>query len=437
MANPPWVGYTETMKTTAAVTVVPGSPAPRLLLTDPAVLADPFSAYGAAREMFPVARLLAPGVHPMWAVTRYHDARAMLNSRQFGFTLESLTLRPDMPDAGVEYLRSMLLDDEVHRRLRRLVAPAFTPRHARALRPIIEAVTDSLLDEMVARAVDGQVDLLGDFARALPMDVLSGLMGIPDEDRQLWRIYGAAVSAGEGDRWREVMSGVLECTHRAIAHRRKSPGTDLISDLIRIQADDGDRLTDTEAAGLVWLLMVASSTTADFVANAVLALLAHPAQAKLLRADPRRMPSAVEELLRWCSLNVFSIPRYAREHLDLHGVSIQKGEPVVALLVSANRDPRAYPEPDRLDISRPEGTPTSLTFAHGPHICTGAAIARVMVDVALTALLHRFPDLRLAVAASEVKRVKDPGTWRVEALPVCLGKERRGQRLPGTARDGG
>lgn len=400
--------------------LVPGSQIPRMLLVDPTVLSDPFRAYGAAREQFPVARLLAPGMRPMWALTRYHDSRAMLNSAQFEFTVNSLTIRPDMPDSGLTYLESMLIDGDVHRRLRRLVAGAFTPRHAQRLRPQMAGIVAGLLDEMAANAVDGRVDLLGHFARPLPMDVLCGLMGIPAADRMLWRSYGAAVSAGEGDRWSDVMPGVLESTHRAIEGRRADPGADLISDLVRVQAEDGDRLSDTEITGLIWLIMVAASTTADFVANAVLALLTHPDQRAALRSGAVPMPHAVEELLRWCSLNVISIPRYAREDLDLHGAPVKAGDPVVAVLVAANRDPRVYRDPDRLDFNRPPDTAGSLTFAHGPHICIGAALARVLVDVALTGLQERFPDLALAVAPDRLQRVKDPGTWRLQALPVHL-----------------
>ncbi|MDY7086148.1 MAG: cytochrome P450 [Actinomycetota bacterium] len=400
--------------------LVPGSQIPRLLLVDPAVLSDPFTAYGAAREEFPVARLLAPGMRPMWALTRYHDSRAMLNSPQFQFNVDSLTLRPDMPDSGLTYLESMLVDGDVHRRLRRLVAGAFTPRHAQRLRPQMAAIVAGLLDELAANTVGGEVDLLEHFARPLPMDVLCGLMGIPAADRMLWRSYGAAVSAGEGDRWSDVMPGVLDSTRRAIEGRRADPGDDLISDLVRIQAEDGDRLSDTEITGLIWLIMVAASTTADFVGNAVHALLTHPDQHAALRSGSVPMARAVEELLRWCSLNVISIPRYAREDLDLHGAPVKAGDPVVAVLVAANRDPRVFPDPDRLDFNRPPGTPGPLTFAHGPHICIGAALARVMVDVALTGLQQRFPGLEPALAAEELKRVKDPGTWRLEALPLRL-----------------
>ncbi|MEU5907136.1 cytochrome P450 [Micromonospora sp. NPDC047467] len=367
-----------------------------------------------------MARLLAPGLRPMWALTRYHDSRAMLNSSQFQFTVDSLTIRPDMPDSGLTYLESMLIDGNVHRRLRRLVASAFTPRHAQRLRPQMALIVAGLLDDLAANAVDGQVDLLEHFARPLPMDVLCGLMGIPASDRALWRSYGAAVSAGEGDRWSDVMPGVLESTRRAIEGRRTDPGADLISDLVRVQADDGDRLNDTEITGLIWLIMVAASTTADFVANAVLALLTHPLQREALRSGVVPMPRAVEELLRWCSLNVFTIPRYAREDLDLHGAPVKAGDPVVAALVAANRDPRVYPDPDRLDFDRPSGTPSSLTFAHGPHICIGAALARVLVEVALTGLQERFPGLASAAEPDGLKRVKDPGTWRLESLPVRL-----------------
>jgi cytochrome P450 len=211
----------------------------------------------------------------------------------------------------------------------------------------------------------------------------------------------------------------MEGARAAIARRRDEPGDDLVSDLISTQAEDGDRLTDTEMVTLIWHLVLAGQTPTNLIANAVVALLTHPDQITALREDPGLMPDAVEELTRWCGPVLLSIPRYAREDVELYGTPVRRGEPVTAAIAAANRDPRAFADADRLDVTRPKGPSGHLGFAHGPHFCLGASLARVQTQVALTALLRRFPDLTPAADPDEV-RAPDPGTWRVTALPVIL-----------------
>jgi cytochrome P450 len=218
---------------------------------------------------------------------------------------------------------------------------------------------------------------------------------------------------------RRVSAGRRRGPGSGRGRRRAEPAEDLLSDLVHAQVEDGDRFSDVELVTLVWHLVLAGQPPTNLIANAVETLLRHPDQLAALRADTTLMPSAVEELLRWCGPQLLTIPRYAREDVELWGVVIRKGEPVTAAIVSANRDPRAFPEPDRLDVTRPAGSPAHLGFAHGPHFCLGAPLARVETEVALTALLRRFPDLALA-SPGEVARTPDPGTWRLASLPVTL-----------------
>jgi cytochrome P450 len=171
---------------------------------------------------------------------------------------------------------------------------------------------------------------------------------------------------------------------------------------------------------LVWHLVLAGQTPTNLIAKAVETLLAHPDQLAALRGDTTLMPRAVEELLRWCGPQLLTILRYTREDVEIGGVLIEAGEPVTAAIVAANRDPRAFADPDRLDISQAAGPSGHLGFAHGPHFCLGASLARAQTEVALTALLRRFPDLALAIPPQDVRRVPDPGTWRLAALPVTL-----------------
>jgi cytochrome P450 len=392
---------------------------PEIDLGDAEVIRDPFAAYGQVRERSALARLLASGFGSMWAVTRHDGARALLGDPRFELNTGSF-IRPDVPEDCLPYMRTMSeMDGPEHTRLRRLVSPAFTARRAAGFRPRIEPIVENLLDDLPDHAEGGSVDLFRHLARPLPMDVICELVGIPEPDRPRWREYGATVAAGAGQGFADAIPGIMGGAKAAVARRRDEPGDDLLSELIRTQSEDGDRLSDTEMVTLVWHLVIAGQTPTNLIANAVAALLSHPGQLAALREDPGLMPRAVEELMRWCGPTLLSVPRYAREDVELCGTPVRKGEPVTAAIAAANRDPRAFADPDRLDITRAAGPSGHLGFAHGPHFCLGASLARVQTDVALTALLRRFPDLAPAVAPEEL-RAPDPGTWRLTALPVTL-----------------
>ncbi|OXM74282.1 MULTISPECIES: cytochrome P450 [Amycolatopsis] len=377
---------------------------PEISLTDPEVLADPFAAYGRAREQSPVARVGAPGFGPVWAATRHETARAVLSDPHFELSSNSYQ-QPDVPEHCRAYLRTMSeVEGPEHARLRRLVSPAFSARRALDFRPRIEPLVGRLFDDLPAEA-----DLLRDFARPLPMDVICELVGIPDEDRPRWREHGIAVANGYGPAFAAAIPGIMAGAQAAIARRRAEPGDDVLADLIRAE----DRLSDTEMVTLVWHLVLAGQTPANLIANAVAALLEHPDQLAVLRADPGLMPRAVDELIRWCGPTLMTIPRYAHEDVELEGVLIREGDAIVAAVAAANRDPRAFTDPDRFDVTRPGGG--HLGFGHGPHFCLGAALARVQTEVALTALLRR------EFEPVEVERMPDPGTWRLSSLVVRFG----------------
>ncbi|HEY3610115.1 MAG TPA: cytochrome P450 [Pseudonocardiaceae bacterium] len=391
---------------------------PEIDLSDSAVLRNPFTAYGAARERSPLARLVTPGFGAMWAVTRYEDAKAMLADPRFELSAESY-LRPEVPEHCQKYMRTMQeMDGPEHTRLRRLVSPSFTARRAAECRPRITRIVATLLDELVQQAHGGTIDLLAHFARPLPINVICELVGIPPEDRGAWRTYGAAIATGHGPAFAEAIPAIMRDAVTAVARRAQQPGADLLSELIGIHADDQDRLSETELVTLVWHLVLAGQTPTNLVANAVEALLGHPEQLAALRADESRMPGAVEELTRWCGPQLLSLPRYAREDTDVAGRPVGKGEPVTAALACANRDPRVFTNSEQLDIHRPAGRPAHLGYAHGPHFCLGAALARVQTEVALAVLLRRFP--ALALADGGARRVPDPGTWRLTTLFVTV-----------------
>jgi len=274
---------------------------PEIDLTDPKVLTDPFTAYDQAREASALAKLVIPGFGPFWAVTRYAEARAMLSDPRFEVNSGSFMRPPGIPEHCLEYMRTMSEQDgPEHRRLRRLVAPAFTPKRAAQLRPRLVAITERLLDALPAHAEDGVVDLVPHFARPLPIDVICELTGIPDADRPRWREYGAAVASGMGPDFAAAIPAIIEGARAAVARSRAEPGDDLIGDLVRVQEGDGDRLSDTELVTLVWHLVLGGQTPVNLIANAVEALLRHPDQLALLRADAGWWPGAVPT--RWTSV---------------------------------------------------------------------------------------------------------------------------------------
>jgi cytochrome P450 len=393
------------------------SDVPQIDLADAEVSGDPFTVYGRARERAPLARLLVPGM-PMWALTRHEDIRAMLSDPRFELGADSF-MRPDVPEEYLPYLRTMAeMNGPEHTRLRRLVSPAFTPRRAAAFGPRIEPMAERLLDDVEERAGEGPVDLLAHFARPLPMDVICELVGVPRADRPRWRAYGVSVVTGAGRDFAAAVPAIIEGAREAIARRRDEPGGDLISDLVAARTEDGDRLTDAELVTMVWHLVLAGQTPANLIANAVVALLSHSEQLAALREDPGLMPLAVEELIRWCGPALLTIPRRTREDVELHGVALRRGEAVTGAVAAGNRDPRAFTDPGRLDVRRPPAA-GHLGFAHGPHFCLGASLARVQTQVALSALLRRFPGLALAAEPAEL-RAPDPGSWRLTSLPVTL-----------------
>nr|WP_157554795.1 cytochrome P450 [Herbidospora sakaeratensis] len=369
-----------------------------------ATMGDPFGVYGQAREAGPLAVLRMPGAPEWMVVTRYDDIRAALTDPRLEIRSDSF-MRPEVPDDCLPYMRTMSeMNGPEHARLRRAATPAFTPRRAEAFRARITTIVARLLDPL-----DGETDLIPAFTRPLPMDVICTLVGIPDDDREQWRAYGRVVDTPGGPGFAAAIPGIMAGAKAAVARRRAEPGDDLLSDLV------ASELTDQELVTLVWHLILAGQTPTNLIANAALALLAHPGQLAVLRERPELMPRAVEELTRFCGPTLLSIPRYAREPMELCGVEIAAGTPVTCALAGGNRDPRAFDAPDDLDVTRERAA--HLSFAHGPHFCVGASIARVTTQVALTELLKR--DLELAADPATL-RTPDPGTYRLTSLPVRL-----------------
>jgi cytochrome P450 len=383
---------------------------------------DPLGFFARLRESRPVAPVRMPGYGRAWIVTRYADVRTVLTDARLAKDVHRWPgggrSRPS--EATGVYAHMLHADPPDHTRLRRLVQKAFTPRRA-ALRPRAEEIAAGLLDEMAAAPGD-VTDLLGAYARPLPIAVLCELLAIPEADRAWIAVTVAAYDDREQhDRLERELAAYFA---ELIAARRSVPGDDLVSALVlpsdNAGADGGaDGLTDNELVSTVFLLVMAGfDTTVNLIASGALALLAHPGEKTRLRRDPSLLPAAVEELLRFTNPVNHANDRFTTEDVPVGDIVIPAGEWVLPAISSANRDPAQFPDPDRLDLGR--DTSGHVAFGHGIHHCLGAPLARMEAEVALGALLARFPRISLAVPPSELR-------WRpvslmngLESLPVHL-----------------
>jgi cytochrome P450 len=399
-------------------------------LYSPAFRATTYETYARMREESPVHR--QPGLDgetPIWFVTRYDDVVAMLSDNERFVLDPALALTPeelaafeeDVPIGGDERVSENLLakDGADHKRLRRLVSKAFTPRMVEQLRPRIEELADDLLDGVVDR---GSMELVDEFAFPLPITVIAELLGIPVEDQRRFREWSNTfVTPPVTPELREHAARhtdeFVEYLDELFASRRAEPAEDLVSALVRAE-DEGDHLSQNELYAMVVLLIVAGhETTVSLITNAVHALLTNPEQLDALRADAALLPGAVEELLRFDSPVERTITRWATADVELGGETIGRGDLVIAVVGSANRDPARFPHPDELDLRRADNR--HVGFGRGPHFCLGAPLARLETEVALAALLRRLPGLRLAIADEDLYWRPIPVFRSLAELPVA------------------
>lgn len=315
-------------------------------------------------------------------------------------------------------------DGADHRRLRSLTSKAFTPRRVEELRPRIEALTASLLDDLEgAAAGDGVVDLRRHFALPLPMGVICELLGVDaghhDRLHHLSnRIVATDIGPAEAMAANREMVDVLDAVTAA---RTENPGDDLISALLAAREENGDRLSPHELIGTLMLTIIAGhETTLNLITNAVRALCAHRDQLALVRSGRATWADVVEETLRWDSPVSYFPFRYPTRDLTLDGTVIPKGTPVLAGYSAAGRDTKAHgPDAERFDITRDSET-RHLSLGHGAHYCMGAPLARMEATAALEQLFTRFPDLDLAVPEPELPRHASFVGNSVQKLPVRL-----------------
>jgi cytochrome P450 len=370
-------------------------------LLSPQGLADPYAIY---REIRAAADT---GAATGRFLFRYEDVREALYDRELGSNRVGAILRP-LPDearADAQLLESTLGDIIVfrdqadHRRLRRLLTAAFTPRMVEQARPMIEKMTDDLLGRFTG---EGTFDLHGGLTYPLPALVVAALLGIPESDRAAFEAWALDIVLVVGSgaitpeialRAAESMAQMRELMSRLVDARRREPGPDLLSAMIAA-SEDGERLSTNELyANSVFLMTAGHETATNLLSNAILTLLRNPAQLGLLRQDFSLLDGAIEEVLRFEG-PVQIAARIADRDRDVQGVALKAKEPLIIMLGAANRDPDVFPEPDRFDITREANA--HVAFAHGMHFCLGAALARAEMQVVLPRVLDRFPKLELA-----------------------------------------
>ncbi|MFF3937873.1 cytochrome P450 [Streptomyces phaeofaciens] len=368
----------------------------------------------------PVSRIRLPhGDGEAWLVTGYDDVRTVTTDRRFsrsaviGRNFPRMTPEPIVQDEAIN-----VMDPPGSSRLRSLISKGFAPRHMERMRVRTQHVVDELLDRMEEHG--SPADLVEHLADPLPLATICEVLDIPEADRAQLRAHARTMMDTGVDNRDDAVQAKADLRayfEKLTTRRRENPGEDLISTLAT--ARDGDEiLNDQELAVMAMVLLITGQDTTTYqIGNIAYALLTRPDELAVLRADPGKLPQAIEELLRFIPFRKgVGIPRVATEDVVLSGVTIRAGDIVHVSYLTANRDGRKFDRPDELDLERTG--PAHMTFGWGGHHCLGAPLATTELQVALGTVLERFPDLRLAKPAEEV-RWNTTSIWRYPlALPV-------------------
>lgn len=365
----------------------------------------------------PMARAHMGG-QPVWLAVGYQAVRQVLSDPRFS---REAAYRPGSPvinlaSANPEFLVAM--DPPRHTRIRGLVAKAFSVRMIERLEPRIHELVDGLLDDIIAHGAPA--DLVRMLTEPLPIMVICELLGVPHTDRAQIRRWAGRLVADTAYPPEEISATIEQLDAylaELIDQRRRNPDTALISTLIVVN-DEGKHLSASELISNVQLLLIAGhETTVNQIGNSIVTLFQHPEQITLLRNQPELLPHAVDELLRYTKLSTTSMPRVAVQDTMVGQTLIRAGEAVLPLIAVANRDPEAFPDPHRFDITR-TGLAPHLGLGHGPHYCLGAQLAKLELQITLGALLTRFPTLAPAVDLDTLEWKPGLAARCLQALPV-------------------
>ncbi|SON63558.1 Polyketide biosynthesis cytochrome P450 PksS [Mycobacterium simulans] len=390
--------------------------------------ADQHRYYDWMRRNAPVYRgrlALRPPDQEVYFVSRYQDCLDLVTDPRIRRVLDGVAEDESsvVPNA-IRILTAGTMvyqDDPEHMRLRKLVSRPFTPRAIARLRNRIEGVTRAVLDALEPGL---GIDLQQAYALPIPTAVISNVVGIPEPDRPRFYTYidllFEVMLSGGVDSAAARMDDFVDYLTNLVERRRADPGADLITGLIQAN-EDGESLSDNEIVAMVFLLITGDyQTTPNLITNGVATLLAHPDQLSLLQRRPELIEGAVEEILRYTgTVGSTEATCFAAEDITLHGVTIPRGGMVTPLLVSANRDAAEFDEPDRFDITRSPNR--HLAFSRGSHFCLGSHLARLETQIAISNLIGRFPNLKLAIAPEELRLQPIPLLNRFEEVLVVLG----------------
>lgn len=400
-------------------------------LASPRFKANPYPFYARLRNEAPVWRTTLRDRRMAWLVTRYEDVAGVLKDRTFAkdplnaMDPEQRAKTPWVPGFLKPLERNMLdLDDPDHARLRALVSKAFTLRLVERLRGRIESLCEELLDAMERKGGrKGGAELVADYALPLPATVIAELLGVPAEDHAKFHRWSSRVVSisSSRDMMRALPAALafVRYLRKMFERRRIHPKDDLMTALVRAE-EAGDKLSEDELLAMGFLLLVAGhETTVNLIASGTLALLENPDQMEKLKEDPSLIGPAVEELLRYTSPVEMATERYAREDVEVAGTTIPRGELVLAVLGSANRDEGHFEDPDALDLARDPNR--HLAFGRGGvHHCLGAPLARMEGQIAVGAFLRRFPEASLAVRPDLLRWRRGLFLRGLKRLPLVL-----------------
>ena len=380
----------------------------------PAFYDDPFPYYHALRAYDPVLRL-ADGTY---FLTRYADLQAVYRDTKTFTSDKHAEFGPKYGAGSLLYehhTTSLVFNDPpLHTRVRRIIIGALSPKAVEALEPGLIAMIDGLLETLAAK---NDVDLIGDYASTIPIEVIGNLLGIPPEERAPLREWSLAIlsalepapSASVQAAGNRAVADFLAYLRVLVKARRRRPGDperDVLTRLIQGE-DTGERLTETELLhNSIFLLNAGHETTTNLIGNGLAALLDWPEQKQLLRDGPGLIESAVEEFLRFESSNQLG-NRMTATPAAVGGVTLPAGTPLTLCIGAANRDPEQFPDPDRLDLRRSPNR--HLAFASGPHQCAGLHIARLEARLGISRFLRRFPDYRLRARPTRGGRARFRG----------------------------
>jgi cytochrome P450 len=382
---------------------------------DPAMPIEPAPAFARHREQQPVLRLnrrtITGKLTTFWMVTRYADVREVLGSPHLSNRMdpnESALNRPGVLPA---------LDPPDHTRVRRMLTREFSVKRMNALRPRVEQIVARFLDDMVAAGPSA--DLMQAFALPVPSLVICELLGVPYEENAYFQQLSVRLLDPEvtGEANAENSRRLTTFMAELIDRHRKNPGDDILSSLIR---EHGTAISDDELVGMATILLLAGhETTANTIGLGVLLLSQHPEQLALVRDDPGVLRTAIEEILRYLSIVNSGVPKRVTQDITVAGQLIPAGDLLLVSLPSANRDENFLPDANVFDVTRSPGA--HLAFGHGIHQCLGQQLARMEMSVALPALLNRLPNLRPAVAESELSFRSEGAVNGLHQFPVTWG----------------